>query len=296
MISNQHINNFISRHQLPASFFRLIDEHYNSLTAWLIQKHRAKIPLFIGINGAQGTGKSTLADYLKLVLEEGEGWHVAVLSIDDFYMTRAERKQLSKAIHPLLLTRGVPGTHDLQLLSACIKNLQGLAAGEKLVLPRFDKAQDDRASIQSWPVATGPIDLIILEGWCVGSVPQAFDVLSQPINQLERDQDPTGKWRQYVNQQLEKGYENLFTELDFLLFLQAPNFEAVFRWRLEQEEKLAANAADNRAGIMDRAQISNFIQYFERLTRANFISLPKIADVTLELDDTHACIRSFYTS
>ena len=296
MSTKQHINDFISRHRLPDKFHRLIDEHYNALAAWLIQRHQANKPLFLGINGAQGTGKSTLADFLQLVLEEDEGWHIAVLSIDDFYLTRAERRKLSETVHPLLITRGVPGTHDLQLLLTCIEQLRNLDAGSKLPLPRFDKAQDDRAAFEIWPVVTGPVDLIILEGWCVGSAPQASNALSQPINQLERDRDPAGKWRQFVNKQLEKGYADLFEKLDLLLFLQAPNFEAVFRWRLEQEEKLAEKSPENSAGIMDRTQIADFMQHYERLTRANLVSLPEIADVSLELDDNHDCVRSLYAS
>ncbi len=296
MITAQHIEDFISRHRLPARFRRLIDEQYKPLVSWLIQQHQTNKPLLLGINGAQGTGKSTLADFLQLALEKGEGWHVAVLSIDGFYRTKAERKQLSDAVHPLLMTRGVPGTHDLQLLSTCIEQLRSLDSGTQLSLPRFDKAEDDRAVVETWPVVTGPINLIILEGWCVGSVPQNSAALSLPINDLERDMDPAGKWRHFVNKQLEEGYAELFADLDFLFFLKAPNFEAVLRWRLEQEEKLAAKSAEDSVGIMDRAHIANFIQHYERLTRANLESLPKIADVILELDDNHDCARSQYTS
>jgi D-glycerate 3-kinase len=104
--------------------------------------------------------------------------------------------------------------------------------------------------------------------------------------------DPTGDWRHFVNKQLEEGYADLFAELDLLFFLQAPNFEAVFRWRLEQEEKLAAKSAVNSAGIMDCEQIADFMQHYERLTQANFLSLPKIANIVLELDDNHDCVQS----
>ena len=293
MLTRQHIDDFISQHQLPAKFNYLIEEYYYPLAAWLKQQRRVKKTLFLGISGAQGTGKTTLADFLQLVLAEDEGWRVAVLSIDDFYLTRAERRKLSETVHPLLITRGVPGTHDLKLLSTCIEQLRNLDSKNTLSLPRFDKAQDDRASIETWPVVAGPVDLIILEGWCIGSAPQTLDALSQPINKLERDMDPTGDWCNFVNRQLEDEYADLFAELDYIFFLQAPNFEAVFRWRLEQEEKLAANSTDDSVGIMDRSQIEGFMQHYERLTRANILTLPKIADIVLELDDNHDCVRSF---
>ncbi len=291
MITKQHNDEFISRHQLPDRFHRLIDDHYNQLAHWLVQQRRDKQALFLGISGAQGTGKSTLADFLQLALEEGEGWHVANLSIDDFYLTKSERKRLSETVHPLLLTRGVPGTHDLRLLSTCIEQLRHLDSGKKLSLPRFSKAHDDRAAADTWPAVTGPIDLIILEGWCVGSKPQAADVLSQPVNKLEHERDLTGEWRHFVNERLEKDYVDLFAELDILLFLQAPSFEVVYRWRLEQEEKLAGKSSENRIGIMSPAEIVNFIQHYERLTRANLHSLPLTADIVLELDDNHDCVR-----
>jgi len=292
MVTRQHIDDFISRHRLPAKFNSLIEEHYNPLVSWLVQQRKVKKPLFLGISGAQGTGKTTLADFLQLALTEDEGWRVAVLSIDDFYLTKAERRKLSETVHPLLITRGVPGTHDLKLLSTCIEQLRNLNTNCTLSLPQFSKAQDDRAAVETWPVITGPIDLIILEGWCIGSVPQTPDSLSQPINKLERDLDPTSDWRQFVNKQLGEDYADLFAELDFLFFLRAPNFQAVFRWRLEQEEKLAAKSANNGVGIMDREQIADFMQHYERLTRANFLSLPKISDIVLELNNNHEVRRS----
>jgi len=296
MLSRQQIDHFITRHKLPARFHNLIDNHYSPLASWLIRQQPSEKTALLGINGAQGTGKSTLAEFLQFSLTEQEKWHVAVLSIDDFYLTRNERRKLGKTVHPLLKTRGVPGTHDLQLLSGYIRRLGSLGTDAPLALPRFDKARDDRAPEEIWPVVTGPIDLIILEGWCVGSTPQTPDALLKPVNRLERDMDPDGKWRIFVNQQLERRYADLFAELDYLLFLQAPDFDAVFRWRLEQEKKLAEKSPTDSAGIMDRVQIAEFIQYYERLTKANFVSLPKIADVVLELDRNHDCVRSIYRS
>jgi len=296
MLSRKQIDHFITRHGLPAEFHNLIDNHYNPLASWLIRQRRSEKTTLLGINGAQGTGKSTLAEFLQFSLTEHQNWHVAVLSIDDFYLTADERKKLGKTVHPLLKTRGVPGTHDLQLLSGYIRRLRSLGTNTELALPRFDKARDDRAPAGIWPVVTGPIDLIILEGWCVGSTPQTPDALLKPINQLERDMDPDGKWRYFVNEQLQRGYADLFAKLDYLFFLRAPDFDAVFRWRLEQEKKLAEKSPKDSAGIMNRDQIAKFIQYYERLTRANFVSLPKIADIVLELDQNHDCVRSVYRS
>ncbi len=294
MLTNQQQKKFIAEHRLPDKFRDLIDGHYSPLAKWVIQQHRPRKTLFLGINGAQGTGKSTLAAFLQFALESNTGWCVAVLSIDDFYLTKPERKALGKRIHPLLETRGVPGTHDMQMLAACIDRLRNLNAETSLSLPRFDKARDDRASPDSWPVISGPVDLIILEGWCIGSKPQQGDALLQPVNSLERDEDPSGEWRRYVNEQLKGSYADLFAQLDALIFLRAPDMGAVHRWRLEQEEKLSAATPADAGSVMDSEQVARFMQHYERLTKENLAALPEFADVVLELNYDHDCKRSCY--
>lgn len=290
----QQIESFICEHRLPTTFSRLIAEHYSPLAEWLLNRKQSNDPYFLGINGAQGTGKSTLADYLKLALELQCDGRVAVLSIDDFYLTRAERDALAKNVHPLLATRGVPGTHDVQMLMDCIARLRTLKPRRAMALPRFDKALDDRVGSGAWSTITGPIDLIILEGWCVGSAPQTVDALMQPVNALEEFEDASGSWRRYVNSQLEGVYAELFAHLDALVFLQAPNFDAIRRWRNEQERKLAESTSHSVTNVMSRDQIARFIQHYERLTRANLEALPSVADVVLELDDDHGCVRSYF--
>ncbi len=294
VLTNQQQKKFISKHRLPDKFGDLIAEHYSPLAKWVVQQQKPEQTLFVGINGAQGTGKSTLAAFLRLALESNAGWRVAVLSIDDFYLAKAERGESAKHIHPLLATRGVPGTHDMPMLAACVEKLRILDAETSLSLPRFDKARDDRVDPDAWPVITGPVDLIILEGWCVGSKPQPDDELLRPVNSLERDEDPSGEWRHYINEQLKGSYADLFAQLDTLIFLRAPDMGAVRRWRLEQEEKLSAATPADAGSVMDSEQVARFVQFFERLTKENLVSLPEIADVVLELDYNHDCRRSYY--
>ena len=293
-LTHQKIEDFISAHRLPDKYFKLIENHYSYLAEWLMKTRISERTFFLGVNGAQGTGKTTLAAYLQLALEQGCGWRVAVLSIDDFYLTKLERAQLAENIHPLLATRGVPGTHDIQMLAECIERLKALGPNETMALPRFDKSLDDRAESDSWPTVSGPIDLIVLEGWCVGSFPQSEEALREAINDLEEHQDTSGDWRLYVNEQLKGPYAELFARLDALVFLQAPDFDAIYRWRVKQEEKLARISGHGAAGIMNREQIADFIQHYERLTRANIAGLPETADVTFELDDNHDCVSSRY--
>ena len=287
------LNSFLEKHQLPSGFRKIITDHYLPLSHW-IQQVKKPYPEIIGISGAQGTGKSTLADFLRITLENEHNWVVATLSLDDFYLTRAERKQLGKEVHPLLRTRGAPGTHDLEACMCCLTKLKALKTEQELALPRFDKAEDDRAPAHKWPKITGPIDAIILEGWCLGSQPQKPEQLTQPVNSLEARRDQDATWRTYINNQLREKYSKLFQSIDHLVFLQAPDFEAVHRWRLEQEKKLARTVGKLKPGIMNETQISEFLQHYERLTRDNIELLPKTANVTLELDRNHQITSTLY--
>ncbi len=281
---------FMSHHRLPPEFRDTAEQFYLPLARRLPDLRKDKKQLLLGVNGAQGTGKSTLADFLRIAAESMFDWNVAVLSIDDFYCTKAERLRLARDVHPLLVTRGVPGTHDTDMLSRYLEQLRQLDKNECIALPRFDKATDDRADESQWPVVTGPIDLVILEGWCVGTKAQPDVDLGRPVNALEREEDADGAWRRYVNDQLRSNYEPIFAQLDSLIFIGAPSFDAILQWRVEQEEKLADAAPLSSSGLMNREEIVRFIQFYERLTRANLATLTIRADIVIKLDDTHSVL------
>ena len=229
------------------------------------------------IAGLQGTGKSTLSAQVA-DLATGEGRKVVSLSIDDFYLGHEARQRLGREIHPLCATRGVPGTHDVAL--AC-EVLDALAAGRRTALPRFDKIADDREPESRWPVVDHA-DLTILEGWFL-KVPAEDDAaLADPINALERNEDPDGTWRRWSNDALAKDYPALWKRLPRLLFLQGPGFDIVPRWRWEQEQTLQAQHPDRKA--MTHRQVMRFVQFFERVSRQAMRTLPRIADRTIRLD------------
>ncbi|GAA0373234.1 kinase [Bowmanella denitrificans] len=214
-------------------------------------------PKVLGINGAQGSGKSTLVKYLQAVVAQEFGLQVAILSLDDLYYPKPHRRWLAAQVHPLLATRGVPGTHDINLGMEIIRRFR---AGLELNLPRFDKATDDRALEGHW--LQGPVDILILEGWCLGALPQSQAQLKTPVNELEENEDSDGSWRQYVNTQLAGEYQRLFAQLDKLLVLQAPDWQSVQRWRAEQEQKLIAR----RGQGMSKQALARFMQHYQRLT------------------------------
>lgn len=240
-------------------------------------------PLVIGICGAQGSGKSTLAEALHRRFAGS-----AVLSLDDLYLTRTERERLARDVHPLLATRGVPGTHDTALGLAV---LDALAQGRPVRLPRFDKSRDDRAPATHWTTAPTPCGLVFLEGWCLGAEPQSEAELAEPINDLEAVEDPEGRWRKHVNQQLDGPYRDLFARVDLMVFLAAPSFETVFAWRREQEQSLRLREPHG-SHVMGDAELVRFVAHYERMTRHLLRTMPGRADLVLRLDRHRHCVGS----
>lgn len=242
-------------------------------------------PIVIGLCGAQGSGKSTAAGQVGAALA-ADGIRAVVLSLDDFYLTAAERRVIGEDVHPLLRTRGVPGTHDVVLATAVLDQLR---SGESVRLPSFDKAQDDRAPSDRWRTAPPGVQIILFEGWCIGARAQSEAALAMPVNALEAEQDRSGSWRRFVNDQLAGPYQSLFARLDRLILLRAPGFEVVRAWRTEQEEDLRRAAENGTRAGMSNAEIATFIQHYERLTRHILEEMPARADLTIGLDE-HRCV------
>lgn len=255
----------------------MIDPRLIEAVETLIAAHSRSghVPL-IAIAGSQGSGKTTLAG--TVATRTG----AAHLSLDDVYLTRAERDDLARTVHPLFATRGPPGTHDLALLDRVIEALATAGPKDRTLLPAFDKLADDRLPPPARPVFAGRPTAILLDGWCLGATPQPEAALVEPINGLERDRDSDGRWRRAVNDALGGPYRALFARFDALLFLKAPTFEVVLDWRCEQEAGLMGLVpADLPAA--GRARLAGFIAFFERITRS-MIAGGVAADVAVSLD------------
>ncbi|WP_439100655.1 hypothetical protein [Congregibacter sp.] len=276
---------FLDTHRLQASYLHTAERYFEPLVRALSTRQRQHgDPLKVALNGSQGSGKSTLGDYLCACLAEDFGLSAVALSLDDFYLTYAERAALAENVHPLLQTRGVPGTHDVALLRNTLDALS--RPSERPVrIPRFDKSRDDRALPEAYSACRAPVDVIILEGWCLGAHSEASSHLVKPINALERDEDTSGLWRGYSNEQLRTCYEPLYDELDFWVMLQAPDFDQVLRWRSEQEQKLCDAVGGQGAGLMDESALQRFVQHFERYTRQCLQDLPERVDVLFQMDE-----------
>jgi len=232
----------------------------------------------LAISGLQGSGKSTLAAQV-VALAETRGLRAAMLSIDDVYLTRAQRQRLARQVHPLLLTRGPPGTHDLALAHA---TLDAVAAGGPVALPRFDKLADERLPEKDWMHLDGPLDLLVFEGWFLGTPAQGESDLDPALNALEREADTDGRWRRWCNQALAEHYPGLWQRFDRLWMLQPPSFAVVPHWRWQQEQALQ-QASPGRSS-MTRPQLERFVQFYERISRQALRTLPGIADRVIALD------------
>jgi len=289
---------FLQEASLPDNVAMDFLSWYAGVTRSLVQRAKtAETPPIVGISGCQGSGKSTLVALMARVMQELHGISTVVLSLDDFYLTKAARTALAESIHPLFATRGVPGTHDLALLNETITALR--QPGVAVPVPAFDKARDDRTEMVHWRQVSAPVQLILLEGWCIGLSPQRECELEAPINPMEAEQDPSLVWRREVNRQLANGYRDVFGQLDALLLLQAPSFDAVFEWRWQQEQRLSEqfqkDHPDKPDPTLSRSEVADFVLHYQRLTEHALKTLPDRADFVWELASDRAVERMWLT-
>jgi len=262
-----------------------LNNFYIPICEYIFKKYNGiKKPLIIGLAGGQGSGKSTIGEILKLILKKKYRLNVISLSIDNYYKTLKERKKLSKNLSKLFLTRGVPGTHDIDLL---YKHLTMLSKKNfsSIRIPTFDKATDDRKSKEKWVKIENRQDIIIFEGWCVGAKPQIEKTIKKPINSLEKNQDTDLTWRKKVNNELKNRYKKTFSLIDLLIFLEVPSFKLVYKWRLLQEKKLKMQKKGKK--IMSNIQVKNFIMFYERTTKNMIKDLKNTANIVIKLDRKH---------
>ena len=130
--------------------------------------------------------------------------------------------------------------------------------------------------------------MILFDGWFMGAIEQKETELLNPVNDLEKLEDPYCIWRRYVNSQLKDNYKSLFDKIDLLVMLKVSSFDKVYEWRLLQEEKLrivTANKENNH--VMSKDELVRFISHYERLTKFILKEMPSRADMLFNVSNDH---------
>ena len=151
------------------------------------------------ISGSQGCGKTTLLKLIKNNFKNFYNIDPLCISLDDYYLTKKQRNDLSKRIHPLLQTRGVPGTHATEKITKTLKLFDKKKYPIKI--PKFDKLNDDRLPFSQ--IIISKKNMIFLEGWCCGCPPLSNSFLQKNLNNIEKT-DSEYIWRKYYNNKLKK--------------------------------------------------------------------------------------------
>ena len=297
-VKNDYLR-FLNREKIfdksTASKISSLRKTYIPMSFWIENKYKKKgSTLFLGFSGGQGSGKTTVTGILKIILKKFFKRRIHVSSIDDFYKTLEDRNKMSNEIHPLFKTRGVPGTHDINLVKKFFSFIKKKKF-KKIKLPKFAKAEDNRVKKKYWLNINKKPEIVILEGWCVGAKPQSNSLIRKPINILEKYEDKDLIWRKHVNEKLKKEYRKLFAMIDYFIFMKIPNFNIVFKWRLLQENKLKKKS-HLRKKVMSHNEIKRFIMFYQRITLQMMKDLSKSASIVIFLKKSHEIKKMLFRS
>ncbi|MEB3887104.1 glycerate kinase [Lyngbya sp. CCY1209] len=242
-----------------------------------------------GILGGQGTGKTTLATVLSRVLALLD-YRTLSLSIDDLYKTYDERQRLREA-DPRLIWRGPPGTHDVDLGISVLDRLRHPASGERVAVPRFDKSLWNGGGDRTEPEWVTGIDVVLFEGWFVGSHPVdggIFETAPAPIV-TESDR----QFAREMNHKLQD-YLPLWERLDRLMVLNPVDYRLSKQWRRQAENEMKAKG---RSGMTD-GEIEQFVDYFWKSLHPELFILPLVedrdrVDLVVDIEADHSVGRVY---
>ena len=289
------LNNEAIYNKSKSSKIKNLKKIYIPISFWINNKCKKKgRTLILGLSGSQGSGKTMVTGILQIILKKFFKKNIYIISIDDFYKTLRDRNRMSQQKHSLFKTRGVPGTHDINLIKNFFISVKRKKF-KKIKLPKFNKSIDDRSKKNYWHNINKRPEIIILEGWCVGAKPQIISSLRKPVNILERHEDKDLIWRKYANEKLKKEYKEVFAMIDYFIFMKVPNFKIVFKWRLLQENKLRKKLHYKKK-IMTYSAIKRFIMFYQRITLQMMKDLSRSASIVLLLKKNHEIKRVLFRS
>ena len=289
------LNNEAIYNKSKSSKIKNLKKIYIPISFWINNKCKKKgRTLILGLSGSQGSGKTMVTGILQIILKKFFKKNIYIISIDDFYKTLRDRNRMSQQKHSLFKTRGVPGTHDINLIKNFFISVKRKKF-KKIKLPKFNKSIDDRSKKNYWHNINKRPEIVILEGWCVGAKPQIISSLRKPVNILERHEDKNLIWRKYANEKLKKEYKEVFAMIDYFIFMKVPNFKIVFKWRLLQESKLRKKLHYKKK-IMTYRAIKRFIMFYQRITLQMIKDLSKSASIVLLLKKNHEIKKVLFRS
>lgn len=279
----------LSAGRLPDIDETSLESAYFPLAARLVRsaQGRGTSPGTVVIAGPPGSGKSTLSAYLDVILEAGYGLRCARFGLDDVYLSKAERLDLGRRVHPLFATRGAPGTHRTEMIAPLLGALRTANEETLTALPRFDKSLDDTRPRSEWPLFVGKPDLILFDTWLWNVRPPIDGELSEPINRREAEEDPDGTWRIAAAKAFRDRYVKVFREADEWIKIEPPSWEAMIRFREEQENNRIQRMSEDARNALPKREhpIGYFLELFERWLRLPHSSEP---DHRIVLDEQHS--------
>ncbi|MGD8931153.1 MAG: hypothetical protein PVI52_01190 [Chromatiales bacterium] len=301
------LEQFCREEHIPGSLEQELWHIYLPFAQWIIRRasrvrHERTGAYILGINGAQGSGKTTINHILQLILRAGFHCKVVGFSIDDLYDTYPQRLQKGRQISPILARVRGPGTHDLDL---GIEILDRLIEGKATRIPRFDKSlahnQGDRVSESAWLEVSEAQDIVLFEGWNVGEAPFSAGGHDQPFEKL-RDGEGFRNWRDYYMAALEdneRGYAALFNRLDDLVMIRIHDFGEVYKNREQAEAKLrrrierqaSEGGVTEGMSAMTQEEVRRFVDHYEPWTRHMLREMPVRADLVLWMGSGHRIMR-----
>ncbi|KIN08214.1 hypothetical protein OIDMADRAFT_111304 [Oidiodendron maius Zn] len=263
----------------PSSAATIVDDKSPHCIPFILSRlsvHQAtnpSRPFFIGLNGVQGAGKTTLVSTLARTLQEGKGLETLVCSIDDLYLTHEDQVALAKEhpLNPLVQHRGEPGTHDMNLARDIFSTLE---QGREVKIPLYDKSahngQGDRVSSLKWAIRNGSgqprIQVVIFEGWCVG-----FRAISLEEIRAKQEAPSTTLHKHrledlvFVNEKL-RDYDIMTDSFDAFIHIDAEETGYVYEWRLEQEAALRRERGSGMTDEMVKRFVDGYYPAYELYT------------------------------
>lgn len=233
------------------------------------QRQQLRRPLIQGILGGQGTGKTTMSNVLKLILNQ-LGYRTLSLSLDDLYKTYSDRLVLTQQ-DPRLIWRGPPGTHDVDLGLNVLDQIRQLQS--PVMVPRFDKSAYGGAGDRTTPEMVTDVDIVLFEGWFVGVRPIEPDVFDTAPPPIITDEDRA--FARDINRRLHD-YLPLWERLDSLIVLYPTDYRYSMEWRKQAEQQMIAAGKSG----MSNADIEKFVNYFWRSLHPELFIKPLVKDAT----------------